>query len=543
MDSEDDPDPFNGAPRSVAGFDPTANAGQYEYDPIRAEIPVAFFRDCIRHVDGDLAGKPFELEPWQKDIVRTMFGWYDPETNHRRFREVIIFVPRKNGKSTLAAGLSLFMLLCDNERRAQCYCAAGDREQASLVYSIAADMVTQHPAMDRSARVYRSQKRIVHKDRFLRAMAANDGAVHGTKPHWVCGDEIHVWKNFLLYEAFHTGTGASLRSMECYISTAGHDQETFGYYMYDRAKQVRDGLSDDRQLLPVLYEASKDDPWDDPATWAKANPNLGVSVTESFLQGEAERCKREITYLNTFLRLYLNIWTQQETAWLDMDSWDATQITQNKIEHGERVWLGMDLSSTTDFTALVAVAKRGDGFKVMGRYWLPEERAKYLSQKHSINIAKWVDEGYLTLCPGRRIEYRDYIEAEVLEWYRNYDVVSLAFDPCNAHSTRLALEVDNGVPMVEKKQTISEMSWPAKRLRALVMSMDIDHSGDPVLRWMAGNAAIRDPDKNENIQIVKRSGKKQLHVDGVVALAMAIGEAELEDGGTSMYDEPGTLYL
>jgi phage terminase large subunit-like protein len=528
------------APANIAGYDPHRTAGDCVYDAAAADRPVRFFQKCCQHSVGPFAGKPFLLEPWQADVVRTLYGWRRPD-GRRRYRRAFIMIPRKNGKSTWAAGMALYALLGDGEAGAQVYCAAGDREQASLVFNQAADMVDLSPALSKAVKVRKSLKRIIYRNSYLRAIPANESAAHGLNPSFVCGDELHVWPNRELYDTLHTGTGARLQPLEVYITTAGHDQASICYEAYQEAVAAREGTNDDPELLPVIYEALPEEDWTDPAVWRKANPNLGVSVFEDYLHAQCEQAKRNPAYENTFRRLHLNQWTAQDSRWLPLLDWDACTSTADPIPDGEEVWAGLDLSSTTDFTALVLVAKRGAGFKTWGHYWLPRERAELIERKHNVPIARWVRDGWLSLCPGRTIEYGP-IHAKILEISKRYELRGLGYDPYNAHATRVYLEDDHGLPMIEMRQGVLTLSGPSKQLERCVLEHTLDHSGDPVLRWFADNTAVK-TDENGNIKPLKRVANQAKHIDGIAALVMAIGRAIADGDGRSIYEEEGSLWL
>lgn len=514
-------------PNDVAGFDPVATAGACEYDHWAADKAVAFFHKGIKHTKGKWAGQPFTLQPWQEDAIRTLFGWKRPDGT-RRFRTSFWFLPRKNGKSAIAAGIALFCLLCDGEPEAECYCAASDKEQASLVFRAAASMLRAQPAFANSVKIRDSLKRVIYKDSFLRAIPANEGGSHGFNSSVIIGDELHTWPNRDFFDTLHTSTGAREQPLEVYITTAGHDQTSICHEVYTRAVAIRDGDIEDESFLPVIYEAGADADWKDPEVWAKANPNLGVSISTEYIEAECKKATENPAYENTFRRLHLNQWTQQENRWLQIHHWDACAATPEPIGDGEPIYCGLDLSSTTDFTACVTVTPCGDGYKSVGHYWVPEERIEWLSRKHNIPVAQWVRDGWVTACPGRTIEYGP-VHSYITDMAERCDLRSIGFDPYNAHATRVELEDNRGLPMVEMRQGVNTLSSPSKALETLVLEHRLDHSGDPVLRWMADNVAVK-VDENGNIKPVKKVAGSYRHIDGIVALVMAIGRAA-KDGG------------
>ncbi len=310
------------APTNIAGYDPTRDADGFYFDPIEAERRVKFFA---------LAIKQYELQQWQKDIVATMFGWKRDSDHTRRYRESLIFVPRKNGKSSLSAGLALCAFFFDKQPRGQYYCGACDLDQADLVFSMAASMVRSSPTLDKQCKVRESRKRIIRGDSFFRAIPADAGGAYGTEPHLFIGDELHLWKDRRLKDTMHTGTAALPQPLEVYITTAGYDFNTICGEVYTRACKIRDGVLRDPAFLPVVYEAPKSADWRSEETWKLANPNYGVSVRKDYFEGECRQAIENPAYENTFRREHLNQWTEQKTRWIKMDDWRACRVGEERL--------------------------------------------------------------------------------------------------------------------------------------------------------------------------------------------------------------------
>jgi phage terminase large subunit-like protein len=318
------------APSDVAGYDPFRDAEGYAFDALEAVRRIKFFETVLTHTKGHLKGKPFILEPWEKAIVATLFGW-KREDGTRRYREAFIFIPRKNGKSTIAAGITLCVLYQDGEGAAECYCVAGDLDQTDMVYGTAAAMVRQNKRLDGISKVRDSRKRIVYGDSFFRAIPADDKGAHGFNLHFVCGDELHTWPGRDLKDTLHTGTGFRQQPLEVYITTAGFDLGSIAGETYTYACKVRDGQIDDPTFLPVIYEATKTNDWKEEATWRLANPNFGVSVRAEYLANECKKAIENPSYENTFKRLHLNQWTEQKTRWIKMEDWRACRVTEDRL--------------------------------------------------------------------------------------------------------------------------------------------------------------------------------------------------------------------
>jgi phage terminase large subunit-like protein len=520
-------------PRKIAGYNPVATAGDCTYDAEAAEKAVQFFPRVLKFTTGLRAGEPFQLEQWQADVVRTMFGWKRPDGS-RRYRQVAIFVPRKNGKSTWIAGLTAYVLFCDAEAGAECYCAASDKDQASLVFNTAATMIRKS-SLAKRCKIRDSVKRVIYGDSFLRAIPANEGGSHGFNTHFMVGDELHAWPGREFHDVLHTSTGARAQPLELYITTAGYDRLSICYEKYTYAKQVRDGKIDDETFLPVVYEAEETDDWTSPEIWKKANPNLGVSVSLEYIERECEKAKQNPAYENTFRRLHLNQWTSQEIRWLQMDHWRKCDLIPGDLSDELPVFGGLDLSAVSDFTAWLLVQRSENGIRCRGHYWLPQEKADEYARVANLPIAQWVKDGWLTLINGRRIEH-SYIHARIKQDSLRYGVQCVGFDPWNMEQLRQDLDGE-GYQMIEVRQGYSSLSGPAKELERQILGHSLDHGGDPILEWMAENAVAK-IDENGNVRPVK--GKGAHKIDGIVALLNAIHvlqtvQPESQATGTVMF--------
>lgn len=513
-------------PTNIAGYDPDATKGDCEYDPDSAERAVQFFYRCLSFCKGLKANEPFHLEPWQADIVRTMFGWKRPDGS-RRYRQVFIEVPRKNGKSTLIAGIANYVLFCDAEEGAECYCAASDREQASLVFNSAASMVRKSPGLDKRCKIRDSMKRIVYGTSFLRAIPANEGGSHGFDSHFIVGDELHAWPGREFHDVLHTSTGARRQPMEVYITTAGYDRNSICWEKLTYARQVLSGQIDDNSFLPVIYEATEEDDWTDPVIWRKANPNLGVSVSEEYLARECKKAKNTPAYENTFRRLHLNQWTSQESRWLQMEKWRACEWTNLPIDPALPAFGGLDLSSNVDVTAWLLAQRHANGWRLRGHYFIPEGRMREAEKRDRVPYSAWVRMGLVTATPGDAIDY-DYIHERILKDAEGLQLTAVGYDPWNAEATRIYLE-NEGVTMVKMRQGVATLSGPCKELERSVIEGVLDHGNDPALAWMAENVQVK-TDENGNIRPVKpdHAGSAK-RIDGIVAAVMAIGVGQITE--------------
>tara|TARA_R110002020_G_scaffold273792_1_gene488953 strand:+ start:470 stop:2041 length:1572 start_codon:yes stop_codon:yes gene_type:complete len=518
----------------IAGYNPYEDAAGCYYDAGAAERAVGFFRDCLTHVKGEKAGLPFELDHWQENIVATLFGW-KLDNGYRRFRTSYIEIPRKNGKSTLCAGLALYMLISDGEAGAEVFSAAAEREQASIVFDIAAEMVAADQLLREHTTTFR--KSIIKGSSSYKVLSADAYTKHGLNASAIIFDELHAQPNRDLWDVLSTSTGARTQPLTIAITTAGYDRNSICYQLHDYAKKVRSGIIKDNTFLPVIYAADEKDDFKLPETWAKANPALGVSIRTDYLEREAFKASEMPSYENTFRRLHLNQWTEQAVRWLPMDRWDEANTW---AEFGSRsCWGGLDLASTTDIAALVLVCPDDDGgYDVMAWHWIPEENARKRSKRDRVDYETWIKQGFINATEGDVIDFAA-IREDILKICELYNVQDIAVDRWNSHQLVQELEGE-GVSVALFGQGYRSMSSPSKTLETLVMGRNLHHNGNPVLRWMASNCAIEsDPAGN-----IKPSKKKSTEkIDSIVALVMGLARATAGNETGSVYDDRGITLL
>lgn len=533
---------FKEPPTDLAGYKPLDTAGNCSWDADAAARAVGFFHDVLTHPDDSpftKAGDKFTLRQWQADYVATLYGWKRADGS-RRYRESLAAIPRKNGKSTLAAGLLLLELAAMNRKGSQIYSAAQTRDQAGLVYAMAARMVRNSKYLSRRIDPIDSTKRLVFKQlgSFYRAIPADAGPVHGTKPATVIFDELHTQKNRDLYDALKTGQGATVNPLFISITTAGHDKHSICYEVWNRARQVRDGELKDPYFLPLLYELGDDETWQDESTWFRCNPNLGFSISLDFLREECRRAVDTPAYENTFRNLYLNQWTETAVRWLSMEKWHQGDEELPDLEQ-EPCWAAIDLSTTKDITALVLAFPRPDGgFYILARFWVPTDNAKRRERMDGVPYLVWGREGHVTLTDGDWID-QGAIRNEVLSLASKYRIQEIAVDPWNGAPLMQALQGD-GFNVTEHRQGFGSMAGPTKEFERLVVAGKIQHGNNPVLAWMAGNTAV-DRDSAENIKPCKKRSMER--IDGIVASVMAVGRAAAGMGQVGSFYDNNSLEL
>jgi phage terminase large subunit-like protein len=521
-------------PTNIAGYDPLRTAGDCTWDGEEAARAVDFFSSVLTHPDDShfkKAGDPLDLERWQADFVATLFGWKRGDGS-RRYTESFVALPRKNGKSTLAAGIILYSMVADGRTAGQFYTAAETRDQASLIYRMASRMVTQSPLLAKRLKPIASTRTITFQQRgsFMRSIPSEAGPVHGTKPATVIFDEVHTQKNRDLYDALRTGQGATPNPLFVSITTAGHDRHSICFDLWQTARKVRDGHDPNPYFLPCIYELAEGADWKDETTWAACNPNLGVSISWEFLREEAARAKESPAYENTFRNLYLNEWTEQAVRWLSMDKWRLGCEPLPDLT-GAPCWGGLDLSTTTDVSALVLAFPRDEGgFWLLSYFWIPKENIRQRSHRDGVPYGIWAQKGLVTPTDGDVVDY-DVIRRDINQLREQYNIQEIAIDRWNAAQLTTQLTGD-GLVVAPFGQGYASMSPAAKEFEKHVIEGTIQHGGNEVLTWMAANVAI-ERDAAGNIKPSKKVSTER--IDGIVAAVMAVGRAATNQAQTWYY--------
>lgn len=508
---------------SVAGYDPTRDAEGYYYDKDNADRAVLFFEKCLTHVKSQWARKPFVLEDWQERIIRNLFGWYREEDGMRRYDTSLIFIPRKNGKSTLAAGIALSLLCLDQEPGAEVYSAAADWAQAGIVFGIARDMVKANRALSRRIEVLKSTLEYRAINGVYKVITAKAGTKHGYSPHGVVVDELHAHQRRDLVEALETGTGARKNSMIIHVSTAGYDLDSICGEKYLYACQVRDGVHRDPKFLPVIYEAPAEAEVDDPEAWEASNPNLDVSITREWLGKEAARAKRMPSAENSFRRYHLNQWTQSADLWIPVRDWDACE-EEIDVESltGHRCYAALDLSSVSDITPLTLAFPMPDGSVFLSWwYWASEKAATQREQRGEMpDYRVWSnsDKCRFIISQGDVIDYQQ-VRKKLNELREKYVIQEVAIDRV-FQGAQLAAQLadEDGFDVYAFSQSYMAYGPATADFERMVLERRIKHNGDPVARWMMSNVTMEE-DVNGNRKPSKRKSSDK--IDGIVTAIMA----------------------
>lgn len=532
--------------RKLKNYKPTKfkAKGSY-YDKEYADFAVTFI-ESLCHTKGTWAGKKFELIDWQEQIIRDLFGILKPN-GYRQFNTAYIEIPKKNGKSELAAAVALLLTCGDGEQRAEVYGAAADRQQASIVFDVAADMVRMCPALNKRVKILASQKRLIYEptNSFYQVLSAEAYSKHGFNVHGVVFDELHSQPNRKLYDVLTKGSGdARMQPLFFLITTAGTDTHSICYEVHQKAQDIIDGRKIDPTFYPVIYGADDTEDWTSPKVWKKCNPSLGETIGMDKVKTACESAKQNPGEENSFRQLRLNQWVKQAVRWMPMDKWDKCAFAVNEDDLRGRVcYGGLDLSSTTDITAFVLVfppLDEEDKYVIIPYFWIPEDTLDLRVKRDRVPYDVWERQGYLQTTEGNVIHY-GYIEKFIEKLGERFNIREIAFDRWGAVQMVQNLE-GMGFTVVPFGQGFKDMSPPTKELMKLTLEQRIAHGGHPVLRWNMDNIFVR-TDPAGNIKADKEKSTEK--IDGAIATIMALDRAIRcgNNNCASVYDDRGLLFI
>ena len=564
------------------------------FDETAAKLPLAFFK-LLKHSKGKWAGQTIDLEPWQEFIVWCLFGWKRADGS-RRFRTAYIEIARKNGKTTLAAGLGLYLTVADGEAGAEVYTLATKLDQARIAHGEAVRMVKQSNALSKHLGLVRDNIHDLKNFSKFVPLGRDSKSLDGLNVHAAIADELHAWTDRTLWDVIETATGSRTQPLIIAITTAGFNRQSLCWDFSEYTGKILNGLVEDDSFFGAIYALDEEDDWENESNWQKANPNLEISkYTDSMKQG-MKRALEMPALLNSFLRLHLNMWTRSEIRWMKPEIWAACHhiigcvydkelggfVIDDPIDEEENIgildakknwslvdtimqrrlarrpcYAGLDLSSTTDITAMVYVFPPiiGDPhYWVLCRFWVPDESMTERSKRDQVPYEAWERQGLITPTPGNVIDY-DFILAQIGLDMQKYKIQELAFDRWGSVFVTNKLQSDYGftvdakeakrmgIPLlVQFGQGFASMSSPMKDLERLILDERIQHAGNPVLAWMAHNLVSRQ-DPAGNVKPDKEKSTEK--IDGIVALIMALGRALAhgEQSGVSVYEERGLLEI
>ena len=522
----------------------------YWLDEELADRPVAFF-DVLRHIKGSKRGQLIVLEPWQVFLLVNIFGWVD-EHGLRRFSTVYLEVARKNAKSTLAAGIALYLLVMDGEGGAEVYSAATKRDQAKIVWDIAKAMVNKSPELKRRVNVFTGNLSVAETDSKFEPLAADTKGLDGLNVHAAIIDELHAHKTREVYDVLDTATGAREQPIILNITTAGVNLEGVCYEQHTYVRKILDQVVEDESYFGIIYtldlpgpgeadvEGKQWDDWNDPACWIKANPNLGVSVFEKALKAKLKQAQQSPAKQNAFKTKRLNIWCSAGVAWMPMEAWNAGADPTLSLDDfvGEPCYMAHDLASKVDVACMAILFVRElepkDHYYLFVRHYMPKDRINENAGGADAHFAGWAKQGLVILTEGNVIDF-DVIEDDTVAQAKVTPPNKVGHDPWQATQFATHLFNEYQIPMEEVRQGARTLSEPMKELQALALSGRLHHNGDPVLAWMVSNVVSKS-DANDNIRPDKERVENK--IDGAVAaiMALALALADDEDTEGSIYN-------
>ena len=561
----------------------TCAARDLYFDPQAAQRAIDFF-GFLHHSKGEWSGQVFELQPWQLFIVWCLFGW-KRRGGLRRFQSAYVEIPRKNGKSTLCAGIALYLFFADGEAGAEVYCAATKKDQARIVYLEAERMRTASPGLAKRIVKFRDNMNIPATASKLEPLGADEDTLDGLNIHGYIVDELHAHKTRGLLDVLDTATGSRRQPLGFKITTAGFDRLSVCWKEHEYNARVLEGLIEDDTVFAYIACLDDGDDWELEENWHKANPNLGISAKLEDLRRKAHKAKQDPSFLNSFLRLHLNKWTQQETRWMPIDKWNAcvgfslkdrdAKVLLLEMQEkllGRRCFGALDLSSKIDIAAWVKLfppSEEDPRWIVLPRFWIPEDNVQKRVSEDRVPYDLWIREGFLETTEGNVVDYDEIKAAIVGDPYfgqthiamspepgdvvtipnpyigrkgdrDRYNLIEVGFDPWNA--TQIAVDLGKaGVKTVEVRQGYGSLSEPTKHLMTLVLGQKLAHLANPVLRWMAGNLVVTQ-DAAGNIKPDKAKSSEK--IDGIAGLVIALSRAIATPGvARSIYDKQGIATL
>lgn len=501
----------------------------FYFDEQSAKLALSFF-SLLKHYKGEWAGQEFILEDWQCFIVWCIFGWKKPG-GYRRFNYANVEVARKNGKTTFAAGIALYMLLMDKESGAEVYSAAVDKDQAAICWKAAKAMAEQSEQLSKYLTFWTKSIVMESTASSYQPLSKETKNKDGLSPHCAICDELHAWPTDDILTLITTGMGARRQPLVFSITTAGKDMSCPYFAMRNHYIHILKGIKKEENTFVIIFCPDKEDDWKDPKTWLKASPNLGISVHMEYMETEFKKALNmgSTTEVN-FKTKNINMWVDAPDVWIqDEKVIRCKHGTTEQDLLGQECYGGLDLASHVDINALALYFPKLKHPAFLFFFWIPE--GKVLQKEDRVDYRDWINKGYVKVTPGDVIDI-EYLIAELKIIFSKYNVKNLSFDPAKAYHGVIQRLQNEGFEEIldEFSQAITNMSEPTKQIELDVTAGTIDLMDNPVIRWMFRNVCIyRDP--NDNIKLDKKRSTEK--IDGIVAMANAYGgymsEEEEED--------------
>jgi phage terminase large subunit-like protein len=507
---------------------------KYYFDEEAAEEPVRFIESFITHTKGKMAGKPYLMQQWEKDLVRNLFGWKRVEDGLRKYREVFIMLARKNSKTTLSAAILIYMLIVNSKRDkgSEIYLGAGSREQARIAFTIIKAMIEQNKSLNNIVNVFQNSIEFSKTNSFLKAVSSDSGNLHGANLSACLIDEYHVFKSSDLYDTFKTSMAIREEPLLITITTAGSDRNSPCFSLYDYSKKIIDGVVENETFLPWIYEGIDSDNLDEvfsEENFRRANPSYGVSVREDYILEQVEKAKAMPSYVNAVKQLHLSIWVDSSSSWINTSEWNKNQFEYSEEDLiGQECWAGLDLANTRDLNAFVLVFPQPNGtFRTLNYTFIPREAGE---KSDNISVGRpfigWSNNKnnflYLT---ERRTRDDEFIFEKIKELSQKFVIKNCGYDRWGSDQLAFKIESELGLKLSPFGQGYKSQSPAIKDLERLIIEGKLKHNGNPVMRWCISNVRIVKDDAG-NVKMSKERSKEK--IDAAVALVMALGQYNLD---------------
>lgn len=509
------------------------------FDIAAAEHVRTFFETFLRHSKDPWAGKPFNLSDWEwKDLIAPAYGWMRAD-GYRRIRRIYCEIAKKNGKSTIGAGVGNYGFIGDGEAGAEVYCVATKRDQAVMIHDEAKRMVKASPDLYRRVRINHATHTITYETQNAKfaALSSDGPGTEGVNAHYLIIDELHAWKDRVLWDSLRYASAARMQPMTWMFTTAGvYDITSIGWQEHEYARRWLADEIEDQDYLGYICAADKTDDILDPEAHKKANPNYGVTIQPDEIMKAATDAKEKATELFTFMRYRLNLWTEALSSWIPPDKWNACGEPVDEAElAGRECYGGLDIASKVDLCAWVLMfppVEPDTKWAILVRCWVPKESATVRSKDKGVNYLVWARDGHLTLTPGNKVDLVA-VCAQIERDRKKFAIGSAGADPWNIGKLQDDLD-PSGEWLVEYPQNFQTFSAPTKEMEALALSVAIRHGGHPVLKWCVSNVVLLD-DTNGNVRPSKKHSIEK--VDCAVATIMALGRAMTRTDTESHYNK------
>ena len=517
----------------------------YEFDISKAVRVFRFF-SMLQHWKGELANTQFTLSGWQAFIIIVLFGWVHKRTGYRRFLQAYIQLARKNGKTTFAAAIGLYLLCADGESGAEIYTFGVKRDQARISHRDALEMRKRSPKLMQRVRAFKDNLSIESSSSKFEPLGANSDSLDGLNVHGAIGDELHRHKDRDLWDVIEYGTGARTQPLMLGITTAGSSLESFCYELREHSERILQRAVDDERFFCFVAEPDKDDDLNQVDSWIKGNPNLGISVQIDKMQADFDKSAMIPSALANFRRYRLNKWIAGgKDQYFDIDAWNECPNLDVDLT-GRECFGGLDLASTQDVAAFVLYFPPTEDdhmHHAMCFFWIPAENVLKRARNYLVPLESWIDQGYVMATEGNVIDYA-FIRHTIVELKSRYAINQIGFDDWN--STQIVTELmDHSISMIPLNQTAKTFNTPLKRLADISVQGTLNYFGNPVLKWMASNT-YAGTDTSGREKPLKSQGKKNHKIDGIVALLMGMQRAIVDEDDApepSIYEKRGMMSL